>query len=179
MAALAASDVVVLQCTSAYPCPPERVNLTAMATLAERFGRPVGLSDHTADIFTSIAAVTLGAVAVEKHFTLSHRLYGPDHHASLEPEQLARLVAGIREVEAARGTGAKEHDPGLDPVRATFEKSVVAAVDVPADTVLDAGMLTTKRPGTGFPAARLHEVLGRRVVRPLQRDDLLAEADLA
>jgi N,N'-diacetyllegionaminate synthase len=174
----AGSEVVLLQCTSAYPCPPERVNLAAMETLAERFGVPVGLSDHTADIFTSIAAVALGAVAVEKHFTLSRRLYGPDHHASLEPEQLARLVEGVRQVEAARGDGAKVRDPGLDPVRATFEKSVVAAADIPAGAVLEAGLLTTKRPGTGIAAARIGDVVGRRAARALRRDDLLQDADL-
>jgi len=174
----AGTDVVLLQCTSAYPCPPERVNLNAMATLSERFGVPAGLSDHTADIYTSIAAVALGAVAIEKHFTLSKRLYGPDHHASLVPEELARLVDGIRQVEAARGDGAKEHDTGLDPVRATFEKSIVAAADIPAGTALDASLLTTKRPGTGIPAARIHEIYGRSTARDLARDDLLAEADL-
>jgi N-acetylneuraminate synthase/N,N'-diacetyllegionaminate synthase len=179
MRTLQGSEVVLLQCTSAYPCPPERVNLAAMATLAERFGVPVGLSDHTADIFTAIAAVAMGAVAIEKHFTLSRRLYGPDHHASLEPEQLARLVEGVRQVEAARGDGAKERDPALDPVRATFEKSVVAAADIPAGTVLEAGLLTTKRPGTGIAAARIGELVGRRAARALRRDDLLQDADLA
>jgi N,N'-diacetyllegionaminate synthase len=175
----AGSEVVLLQCTSAYPCPPERVNLAAMATLAERFGVPVGLSDHTSDIFTAIAAVALGAVAIEKHFTLSRRLYGPDHYASLEPDQLARLIEGVRQVEAARGDGTKERDPALDPVRATFEKSVVAAADIPAGTLLRADHLTTKRPGTGIAAARIAEVVGRRTARPLRRDDLLQEADLA
>jgi N-acetylneuraminate synthase len=179
MRSLQGSEVVLLQCTSAYPCPPERVNLAAMATLAERFGVPVGLSDHTADIFTAIAAVAMGAVAIEKHFTLSRRLYGPDHHASLEPEQLARLVEGVRQVEAARGDGAKERDPALDPVRATFEKSVVAAADIPAGTVLERDLLTTKRPGTGIAAARIGEVVGRRAARALRRDDLLEDADLA
>jgi N-acetylneuraminate synthase len=179
METLAGSDVVLLQCTSAYPCPPERVNLAGMATLRERFGVPVGLSDHTADIHTSIAAVALGAVAIEKHFTLSRRLYGPDHHASLEPEDLARLVDGVRQVEAALGDGTKDRDPGLDPVRATFEKSVVAAADIPEGTVLEPALLTTKRPGTGIAAARIAEVIGRRTARALARDDMLQEADLA
>jgi len=172
-------EIVLLQCTSTYPCPPEAVNLRAMTTLGERFGAPVGLSDHTADIYTSIAAVALGAVCIEKHFTLSKRLYGPDHHASLEPDELARLAEGVRQVEAALGSGEKARDPAHDPVRATFEKSVVVTRSVAAGTVLEAGMLTTKRPGTGIPAVRFKDVVGRRAARDLEPDRLLEEADLA
>jgi len=167
-----------MQCTSAYPCPPEQVNLRAMRSLGERFDCPVGLSDHTRGIYTAIAAVALGAVCVEKHFTLSRRLYGPDHAASLEPEDLARLVEGVREVEAALGSGAKERDPRLDPVRETFEKSVVTATAIAEGTVIEPGMLTTKRPGTGIPARRLGDVVGRRTARALQRDELIAQDDL-
>jgi N,N'-diacetyllegionaminate synthase len=173
------SEFAILQCTSTYPCPPELVNLRAMATLAERFGCPVGLSDHTPDVYTAIAAVTLGAVCIEKHFTLSRRLYGPDHHASLEPGDLARLVAGVRQVEAALGSGEKERDPALDPARATFEKSVVTATDVSEGATIEEWMLTTKRPGSGIPAVRIDEVIGRRAVRPLEHNHLIEEADLA
>lgn len=175
---LADSPLVLLQCTSAYPCPPERVNLRAMVALAERFDLPVGLSDHTAGIVTSLAAVALGAVCIEKHFTLSKRLYGPDHHASLEPDELTRLVAGVREVEAALGTGVKDKDPALDPVRATFEKSVVTAVAVPAGAIIETDMLTTKRPGTGIPAARVGELVGRRAARDLAPNELLEPSDV-
>jgi N,N'-diacetyllegionaminate synthase len=173
------SEVLVLQCTSTYPCPPEQVNLRAMSTMAERFGVLVGLSDHTPDVYTSIAAVALGAVAVEKHFTLSRRLYGPDHHASLEPDDLRRLVDGVRQVEAALGTGDKPRDPAHDPVRATFEKSVVTAAGIPAGTVIEDAMLTTKRPGTGIPAIRIAEVVGRRAARDLEHNHMLETADLA
>jgi N-acetylneuraminate synthase len=171
-------DVLVLQCTSAYPCPPERVDLRAMVALGEQLQCPVGLSDHTADVWTSVAAVALGAVAVEKHFTLSKRLYGPDHHASLEPEQLAQLVRGVREVEAALGSAEKVHDPSLDPVRATFEKSVVTRRAVPAGAVIGAADLTTKRPGTGIPAVRLGDVVGRVAARDLEANVLVEDADL-
>jgi N,N'-diacetyllegionaminate synthase len=169
---------LVMQCTSSYPCPPEKVNLSAMRVLRERFDCPVGLSDHTPDIFTAIAAVALGAACIEKHFTLSRRLYGPDHHASLEPQELARLVEGVRQVEAAMGSGAKERDPALAPVRATFEKSVVTATSVPEGALIERSMLTTKRPGDGIPAARLAEVVGRRAARELQRNRLVEESDL-
>ncbi|MGI8596752.1 MAG: N-acetylneuraminate synthase family protein [Thermoleophilaceae bacterium] len=169
----------VLQCTSTYPCPPEEVNLRAMRTLGERFACPVGLSDHTPDIHTSIAAVALGAVCVEKHFTLAKRLYGPDHHASLVPEELARLVDGVRQVEAALGSEEKHRDPRLDPARATFEKSVVTTVEVPEGAVIERSMLTTKRPGNGIAAARIDSVIGRRSARALAPNHLVEEPDLA
>jgi sialic acid synthase SpsE len=173
------SELLVMQCTSNYPCPPELVNLRAMVAMGERLGVPYGLSDHTPDVWTSVAAVALGAVAVEKHFTLSKRLYGPDHHASLTPEELARLVAGVREVEAALGSGLKERDPALDPARATFEKSIVARLCIPAGAVLEREMLTTKRPGNGISALRIGEVVGRTAAREIEPDRQLEEADLA
>lgn len=175
----AGSPFLVMQCTSTYPCPPEAVNLRGMVSMGERLGCPYGLSDHTPDVYTSIAAVALGASAVEKHFTLSKRLYGPDHHASLEPDELSRLVEGVRQVHAAMGTGVKERDPAHDPVRATFEKSVVSAAAIPAGTVLDRSMLTTKRPGTGIPAVRFAELVGRRASRDIEPNSLLEEDDLA
>lgn len=175
---LGTDALAVLQCTSAYPCPPERVNLRAMKTLSERFGVPVGLSDHTPGVVTSLAAVALGAVAIEKHFTLSKFLYGPDHHASLVPDELRALVDGVREVELALGSGEKLHDESLDPVRATFEKSVVTTSAVASGMVLEESMLTTKRPGTGVPAVRLRDLVGRRVLRDLPANELVHEADV-
>ena len=175
----AGSDVLVMQCTSAYPCPPEQVNLRAMVAMGERFGTPVGLSDHTAEINASLAAVALGGSAVEKHFTLSRRLYGPDHKASLEPADLARLVQGVREVHAALGSAEKVHDPELDGVRATFEKSVVTRTAVPEGATLEEDMLTTKRPGNGIPAVQIGEVVGRTTKRHLAANHLLEPADLA
>jgi N,N'-diacetyllegionaminate synthase len=172
-------DLLVLQCTSSYPAPPEKVNLRAMAAMGERFGLPYGLSDHTPDIHTSIAAVALGASAIEKHFTLSKRLYGPDHHASLVPEELARLVEGVRQVEAALGSPEKERDPSLDPARATFEKSVVSRVAIPSGTAIAREMLTTKRPGNGIPAVRLDDVVGRTAARDIAENALVEAGDLA
>src|SRR5205085_4123672 len=151
---------LVMQCTSTYPCPPEQVNLRAMVAMGERLGCPYGLSDHTPDVYTAIAAAALGASAIEKHFTLSKRLYGPDHHASLVPEELARLVDGVRQVEGALGTGLKERDPAHDAVRATFEKSVVTLTAIPAGAVIERAMLTKKRSGSGIPATLLAEVVG-------------------
>jgi N-acetylneuraminate synthase len=173
-----ASPFVLLQCTSNYPCPPEKVNLQAMAVLAERYDCPVGLSDHTPDIYTSIAAVALGACCVEKHFTLSKRLYGPDHHASLDPADLKRLVDGAGIVHAAMGTRHKERDATLDPARATFEKSVVSVTEIPAGATIERSMLTTKRPGSGIPATRLRELVGRQAARDVAANVLLEDADL-
>ena len=116
--------------------------------------------------------------AIEKHFTLSKRLYGPDHHASLTPEELARLVTGIREVEAALGSDKKVRDPALDPARATFEKSVVTRVAIPAGATIEREMLTTKRPGNGIPAVRLGEVVGRRAATEIPANELVQEAQL-
>lgn len=175
----AGCDTLVMQCTSTYPCPPEEVNLRAMLAMGERFGTLVGLSDHTPGLQVSVAAVALGAVTVEKHFTLSRYLYGPDHKASLTPEQLAQLVEAVREVHAALGSDEKVRDPSLDPARATFEKSVVTATEIPQGVVLEAAMLTTKRPGNGIPALQIGEVVGRRTARPLERNHLLETADLA
>jgi N,N'-diacetyllegionaminate synthase len=174
----AGADVLVLQCSSRYPCPPEHVNLRAMETLRQELGVPVGLSDHTPTIHTAIAGVALGAVAIEKHFTLSKKLYGPDHHASLVPTELAELVSAVRQVEAALGSGEKDRDPELDPARATFEKSVVTRVAIPEGATIDESMLTTKRPGSGIPATRFDEVVGRRAARQIDENELVAEADL-
>lgn len=172
------AEVLIMQCTSNYPCPPELVNLRAMPALGKRYGIPFGLSDHTPDIHTSIAAVALGAAAIEKHFTLSKRLYGPDHHASLTPDELARLVEGVRQVEAALGSADKVRDPGLDPARATFEKSVVTRVTIPAGATIAREMLTTKRPGNGIPAVRLAEVVGRTAATEIPANELVQEAQL-
>jgi N-acetylneuraminate synthase len=174
----AGSPLVVMQCTSSYPCPPERVNLRAMTALGDALDCLYGLSDHTDDIYTSLAAVALGASVVEKHFTLSKRLYGPDHHASLEPDELCRLVQGVRQIEVALGTGIKERDETLNGVRATFEKSVVSATAIPAGVRIERSMLATKRPGTGIPAARLSDLLGRRALRDIEANALIDEGDL-
>jgi N-acetylneuraminate synthase len=175
----AGSEICLMQCTSAYPCPPDQVNLRAMDALAERFGVPVGLSDHTAGIAIALAAAAMGAACIEKHFTLSPRLYGPDHKASLTPDDLAALADGVRNIHEALGTGEKVRDPGLDPVRATFEKSVVTRQPIPAGTTIEAAMLTTKRPGNGIPAVRLPEVVGRAAAKDIAGNELLEEGDLA
>src|ERR671937_1167841 len=175
----AGGDVVVLQCTSEYPTPPERVGLNLLAELRERYGRPVGLSDHTLGPYACFAAVALGASVVEKHFTLSKEMYGPDAALALEPHELEELVEGIREIETMLVSPVDKDD--LAPyaeMKRVFEKSVVAVDDIPAGTTLEATMLAVKKPGTGIPARRLQEVVGRRARTDIAADSVLQEADL-
>lgn len=167
------ADLTVLHCTSSYPAEPQDANLHAMRTMAQAFGRPVGYSDHTRGIEVSIAAVALGATVVEKHFTVSRSLPGPDHAASLEPAELAEMVRSIRSVEHALGDGTKAPRPVEIPVRALVRRSVATARALQAGTVLSAADLTTMRPGTGIPPAELDALVGRRLVRAVEAGQLL------
>jgi N,N'-diacetyllegionaminate synthase len=155
------SDIVLLQCVTNYPAAPADVNLRAMATMANACNVPVGYSDHTVGNEVAFAAVALGACIIEKHFTLSRDLPGPDHKASSEPDELARLVRGIRAVEAAIGTGTKTPATSEAAMAAVARRSLVAASTIPAGAVLTAGDLTTRRPGTGLPPSMQTMVVGR------------------
>jgi N,N'-diacetyllegionaminate synthase len=169
-------ELVLLQCVSAYPADPTDANLTAMANLAGAFGVPVGYSDHTLGIEVALAAVALGACILEKHFTLDRSLPGPDHRASVEPEELTALVAGVRKVEVARGNGVKRPvNSELDTARVA-RKSLVAACDIPAGTILTEMMIVLKRPGTGLPLAMLPSLLGRKTKSYIKQGTLLSKA---
>jgi sialic acid synthase SpsE len=154
-------ELVLLQCTSSYPAKPSDLNLHVLRTYAERFGCPVGYSAHEPDAATLHAAVALGACVLEKHFTKDKSLRGPDHAASFEPAELAGAIAGVRAVSAALGSPRKTVMPSERGNRAKHHRSLVSAVDIPAGAVIERRMLTTKAPGTGIPAARLAEVVGR------------------
>jgi N,N'-diacetyllegionaminate synthase len=171
----------VLQCTSAYPCPPERVGLNLLAILRERYGCPVGLSDHSGTIFPSLAAATLGAAVVEVHVTLSREMFGPDVPASVTTAELRQLVDGVRFIERmlAHPVDKNALAEELVPLRRMFTKSVVARTDLAAGTVLSAADLTVKKPGTGIPAGRLPELIGARLLRHLQAGELLRADDVA
>ncbi|MBM4439476.1 MAG: N-acetylneuraminate synthase family protein [Candidatus Rokubacteria bacterium] len=171
--------LTILQCTTEYPCPPEQVGLNVMLEMRARYGRPVGLSDHTLTSYAAFAAVTLGASVIEKHFTLSRHLYGSDAKHSLEPGELADMVRGIRAIEAMLANPVdKESAARFKAMKETFEKSVVSVAAIPAGAVLSAEMLAVKKPGTGIPAARLSEVIGRRAARAIPPDTLLGELDV-
>ena len=165
--------VAILHCVSAYPAPVGEVNLRAMDALRDRFGRPVGLSDHTLGLEIALAAVARGAAIVEKHLTLDKNLPGPDHRASLEPAEMAALVRGIRNIEAALGDGVKRPMPSELDTRRVARKSLVAARALRAGEELVKDAVAIKRPGTGISPAELERALGRRVRRDLAADDVI------
>jgi N,N'-diacetyllegionaminate synthase len=178
--AAAGDDVTVLQCTSEYPTPPEHVGLNVLAELRERYGKPVGLSDHTLGPYACFAAVALGASVVEKHFTLSRELYGPDASLALEPDELEELVEGVREIETMLANPVDKDDlERYGDMKRVFEKSVVAVADIPAGATIERGMLAAKKPGTGIPAARIDEVVGRTARADIAADTVLTEDALA
>ena len=166
-------QLILLQCTSAYPSEFEDINLRVMETFSRRYGVLVGYSGHERGIAVSEAAATLGACVVERHFTKDRTLPGPDHAASLEPVGLEKLVRDIRHIETALGKGDKELIPSERSVRTRLAKSLVAAQHVAAGTVLTADMLAAKSPGNGIAPNRLAELVGRVV--PF---DLVADAPL-
>jgi N,N'-diacetyllegionaminate synthase len=166
--------LILLHCTSNYPTLPADVNLRAMQTLGTAFGRPVGFSDHTVGIAVAPAAVALGACVIEKHFTLDRTLPGPDHQASLEPAELADLVRSIRTVEAALGAPVKQRVANEEPVAQVARRSLVAACDLAAGTVLTREMIAIKRPGNGLQPALLLQFVGRRLRVDVVHDQLLA-----
>jgi N,N'-diacetyllegionaminate synthase len=155
--------VALLHCVSNYPAAPGDVNLHAMQTMHAAFAVPVGYSDHTLGVNVALAAVALGSSILEKHFTLDRSLPGPDHAASLEPEELAAMIRGVREVEAALGDGCKRPAPAEQDTADVARRSLVAARDLPRGTTLGSEHIAILRPGTGLPPALLPQLLGRQV----------------
>lgn len=166
--------LVLLHCVSNYPSAPSSMNLRAMSTLENTFGVATGLSDHTVGIEISLAAVALGACIVEKHFTLSRNLPGPDHRASLEPHELAALVKGIRNVEASLGDGIKRPVTEELDTAAVARRSLVAARFIPAGSALTLEMIDILRPGTGLPPAMRSRVLGRNARCDIEAGTILS-----
>lgn len=165
--------VTLLHCTSQYPTPPDQVNLRAMDTLASAFGLPVGYSDHTEGTLIPIAAVARGATLIEKHFSLDRSLPGPDHRASLEPDELARMVADIRALSQALGDGRKAPQASEWDTRRAARQQVVAARDIEAGTVLQRSDLTTARSGQGRPAMALWSTVGQRAQRSYREGEAI------
>jgi N-acetylneuraminate synthase/N,N'-diacetyllegionaminate synthase len=168
-----APPLALLHCVSNYPAAVQDVNLRAMLTLTSAFGLPVGYSDHTLGFAVALAAVALGACVLEKHFTLDRSSQGPDHRASLEPDELAAMIRAVRDVESALGDGRKRPAGAeLDTLRVA-RKSVVSRVDIPAGATITADMLTIKRPGTGIPPSEAARVVGRVARVPIRADSVL------
>lgn len=167
------SRVALLHCVSSYPADPGDVNLKVMETMEREFKIPIGFSDHTFGIVIAVAAVALGAKVLEKHFTLNRHLLGPDHKASLEPQELLHLVKAIRQVEMAMGDGLKRPVPGERNILQVARRSLVAACDIQRGTILSQEHITDKRPGTGLSPTMRNSLLGRMARVPISKDEIL------
>jgi N-acetylneuraminate synthase len=172
------SNVALLHCTSDYPTKKEDVNLKSMLTLREAFKVKVGYSDHTLGIEIPIAAVALGAEIIEKHFTLDKNMEGPDHKASLEPNQLKDMVASIRNVERALGDGIKKPTQNEMETLKIARKSVVIKALILKDEIITRDKLCIKRPGTGMEPKNLDNIIGKRAARDLHEDEIIKFEDL-
>ncbi len=172
-------QITVLHCNTEYPTPMEDVNLHAMITIQEAFGVAVGYSDHTKGIEVPIAAVALGATIIEKHFTLDRNLSGPDHTASLEPDELKTMVSAIRNIELAiSGDGFKVTSKSEKPNMVIARKSIHVSSDLSAGTVLKPEHISMKRPGDGISPMLLETVLGKTIIHDLTEDHKLSWSDI-
>jgi N-acetylneuraminate synthase len=171
--------LVVMQCSSAYPCAPERVGLNVMLEMQQRYGLPVGLSDHTLGLAACISAAALGATVVEKHFTFSRLMYGSDALHSMEPHDFKAFCSHVKEATVIRTNPVDKDDlQDYRDMKRIFEKSVVTARAVQAGQSLQVADLAFKKPGDGIPAVRYAELLGRQVLHPLAPDHKIAWKDL-
>lgn len=168
-----AGEITLLHCTTEYPTPYEDVNLKAMCTLRDRFSLKVGYSDHTKGIEVPIAAVAMGAEIIEKHFTLDRNMEGPDHKASLEPDELKCMVDCIRNIESALGTGIKQPAESEKKNISIARKSIVACTSIKKGEILSGKNITTKRPGSGISPMKWNEVIGTCAVRDFEEDELI------
>ncbi len=172
--------LAILQCTTAYPCPPEKVGINLIPLFRDRYECAVGLSDHSGTIYPGLAAATLGIQVLEVHVTFSSEMFGPDVTSSITTTELRQLVEGIRFIEKMMANPVDKEVVAQDvkELRAAFTKSIVARKSLAAGTVLKADDLTLKKPGTGIPAARLPEIIGRRLKRPVAVDGFISNEDL-
>ncbi len=167
------NDITLLHCTTEYPAPFEDVNLKAMLTLKDKFGVNVGYSDHTKGIEVSVAAVALGATIIEKHFTLDRNMEGPDHKASLEPQELKQMVDSIRNIEKAIGDGNKIVTESERKNINIARKSIVASKNIKKGETLSEENITTKRPGNGVSPMKWFDVIGTKAIRDFKEDELI------
>ncbi len=172
-------NVILLHCVTNYPCPIEEVNLKAILTLKNKFNLPVGYSDHTLGITVSIMAAAMGAQVLEKHFTLDNNLAGPDHKASLNPEELKAMVKAVRNVEKSFGDGVKKPTPSEEIIKKEVRKSIIANTDIPEGTEITRDMLIIKRPGTGILPKNLDKIVGKKTKKDIRKDALISFKDLS
>ena len=166
-------DLIILHCNTEYPTPYQDVNLKAMNTIREELGVRVGYSDHTQGITVPIAAVALGAEVIEKHFTLNRNMIGPDHRASLEPDELKEMIRAIRNVEASLGDGVKKPSESEKKNIEIARKSIVAKCNIAKGTLLNGENLTTKRPGIGISPMECDYVIGQKAKRDFDMDEMI------
>jgi len=164
-------NITILHCNTEYPTPFEDVNLRAMLTIRQAFELPVGYSDHTLGIEVPIAAVALGATIVEKHFTLDQSLPGPDHKASLEPEELKRMVSAIRNIEIALGSSSKKPSASERKNMSIARKSIIASRYIKKGDEFTDENITTKRPGDGISPMRWEEIIGTQAKQSFEPDE--------
>ena len=174
-----AKEVLLMHCVSAYPTPPQNMNLRSLETLQSHFELPVGLSDHSEGILLPLIAVALGAVVIEKHFTLDKNAPGADHKCSMDPEDLKQLVKALREVEASLGDGRKRPSDIEEEGRLLGRRSIVAAVDIRAHEKIAPWMLTCKRPGSGLEPRYKEQIVGMAARRNISKNTILQWEDLA
>lgn len=170
------NKIILLHCTTEYPCPPENVNLRAMAALKEKFGALVGYSDHTLGINVSIMAATLGAVLIEKHMTLDKNMHGPDHKASVEPEELRQMIPAIKNISAILGSPVKKPTPEELSLRSIARKSVVSLRNIKRGELFTAENIGIKRPGTGLRPEFYFKIIGAVAKKTIKADGLIKKS---
>lgn len=175
------NEYAVMQCSTAYPCPPEKIGLNMIPLLHERYGCAVGLSDHSGTIYPGLAAVTLGIEILELHVAFSREMFGPDVPASVTTSELKQLVEGIRFIERMRNNPVDKNIFAQEvlPLRKLFTKSIVAGMDLPKGTTLEEKHLRIKKPGSGIPGERLPDLLGKRLLRDIKTDEQIQEGDFS
>lgn len=166
-------DITILHCNTEYPTPYKDVNLLAMLTIKDAFKVNVGYSDHTLGIEVPIAAVALGATVIEKHFTLDKNMPGPDHEASLEPDELKEMVTAIRNIEKSLGDGTKKPSPSEIKNQIIARKSIIAAQNIKKGELLTERNLMVKRPGNGISPMEWDKVVGKKAIRAFKEDELI------
>ena len=167
------NNIILLHCNTEYPTPFKDVNLLAMNTIRKELGKPVGYSDHTPGIEVSVAAAALGASVIEKHFTLDKNMEGPDHKASLEPDELAAMIKSIRNIEQALGNGNKSVSESESGNINIARKSIVAKRDIKKGELLSEENVTVKRPGNGISPMKWYDVIGTKAVKDFCEDELI------
>lgn len=167
------SEITILHCNTEYPTPMKDVNLNAMKSIKEKFDVSIGYSDHTLGIEIPIAAVAMGASVIEKHFTLDNNMEGPDHKASLEPDELSSMVKSIRNIEYAMGNGIKEPSESEKKNKDIARKSIVAKKEIKKGELFSKDNLTIKRPGKGISPMKWYDVIGEKSLKDYQKDDLI------